>query len=196
MTMLSTIRQSALCGAARRYGVFLLLASIAPSDAFANPLDKNACAKLAQDMQNLKALEVDKLMENGPSWAMSHLSPVQIALVRQYIDLDEQMKFRCAAPSSLVHLKNLEPEPEDGTATAEAGTADTDNASGDQATATHPPRSLKPRPPPSLQRRRRSPSRIIQRLIVKRLTANYICHLDLIIQNRHVWRCLPIIPTR
>ncbi len=134
MTMPATIRQSTLCRAARRYGVFLLLASIAPSDAFAAPLDKNSCAQLAQDMQNLKALEVDKLMENGPSWAMSHLSPVQIALIRQYIDLDEQMKFRCAAPSSLVHLKNLEPENEDGTASAEAGTGEAaDNASGDQA---------------------------------------------------------------
>ena len=84
-----------------------------PVCADASPLDKNACAKLAQDLQNLKALDVDKLMENGPAWAADHLSTSDLALVRQYIDLDEQMKFRCAAPGALVHLKHLEDEDED-----------------------------------------------------------------------------------
>lgn len=88
-------------GIALGFIAFLLPASAAP-------LDKNACAKLAQDMQNMKLLDVDKLMEKGPSWAASHLSPAELSLVRQYIGLDEQMKFRCSAPSSLVHLKNLD----------------------------------------------------------------------------------------
>ncbi len=79
----------------------------------ASPLDKNTCAKLAQEIQNLKALDVDKLMENGPAWAAGHLSPGDLGLVRQYIDLDEQMRFRCSAPGSLVHLKHLEDEDED-----------------------------------------------------------------------------------
>ena len=76
-------------------------------------MDKNTCAKLAQEIQNLKALDVDKLMENGPAWAAGHLSPGDLGLVRQYIDLDEQMRFRCSAPGSLVHLKHLEDEDED-----------------------------------------------------------------------------------
>ncbi len=76
-------------------------------------LDKNTCAKLAQEVQNLKSLDVDKLMENGPAWAANHLSPGDLGLVRQYIDLDEQMRFRCSAPGSLVHLKHLEDEEED-----------------------------------------------------------------------------------
>lgn len=79
----------------------------------ASPLDKGACAKLALDLQNLKALDVDKLMANGPVWAADHLSAGDLALVRQYIDLDEQMKFRCTAPGSLVRLKHLEDEDED-----------------------------------------------------------------------------------
>ncbi len=92
--------------------------------ALAAPLDKNACAKLAQDMQNMKLLDVDKLMESGPAWAASHLSPADLTLVRQYIDLDEQMKFRCSAPGSLVHLKHLDDEDEEnsqGGQTAEGG---------------------------------------------------------------------------
>ncbi len=88
-----------------------LLALLPP--ALSAPLDKNACAKLAQDMQNMKLLDVDRLMEKGPAWAVSHLSPVDLSLVRQYIDLDEQMKFRCSAPGSLVHLKHLDEEDEE-----------------------------------------------------------------------------------
>jgi len=99
-----------------RFAVFALILG-APAllsvGAGASPLDKNTCAKLAQELQNLKALDVDRLMANGPAWAAGHLSPGDLGLVRQYIDLDEQMKFRCSAPSSLVHLKHLEDEDED-----------------------------------------------------------------------------------
>jgi hypothetical protein len=92
------------------YGTFALASLALAQPAAAAPLDKAACAKLAQHMQYIKALDVDKLMEKGPSWAVSHLSPSDLGLIRQYIDLDEQMKFRCSAPSSLVHLKHLDEE--------------------------------------------------------------------------------------
>ncbi len=107
-----------------------LVALLAP--AASAPLDKDACAKLALDMQNMKMLEVDKLMENGPTWAASHLSDADLSLVRQYIDLDEQLKFRCSAPSSLVHLKHLDDEDEDNGAAKQADSADGE-AKKDQA---------------------------------------------------------------
>src|SRR5215472_2900456 len=86
-----------------------------------------ACAKLAADMQNMKALDIDKLMEKGPAWAASHLPAADLSLIRQYIDLDEQMRFRCAAPGSLVHLKHIEEDDEEAARnnaaeSAEAGT--------------------------------------------------------------------------
>ncbi len=110
-----------------------------PVCAGAAPLDKNSCAKLAQEMQNLKALDVDKLMENGPAWAAGHLSPGDLALVRQYIDLDEQMKFRCAAPGSLVHLKHLEDEDEDnGPKPADDASAIKDRAESGPSKAAKP----------------------------------------------------------
>ncbi len=99
-----------------------LVALLAP--AASAPLDKDACAKLALDMQNMKMLEVDKLMENGPAWAASHLSSDDLNLVRLYIELDEQLKFRCSAPSSLVHLKHLDDEDEENGAAKQAGSAD------------------------------------------------------------------------
>ena len=99
-----------------------LVALLAP--AASAPLDKDACAKLALDMQNMKMLEVDKLMENGPAWAASHLSSDDLNLVRLYIELDEQLKFRCSAPSSLVHLKHLDDEDEENGAAKQADSAD------------------------------------------------------------------------
>ena len=87
-----------------------------PAPSIAAPLDKDSCAKLTLDMQNMKMLEVDKLMEKGPSWAASHLTSADLSLVRQYIDLAEQLKFRCSAPSSLVHLKHLDDDEEDSQA--------------------------------------------------------------------------------
>ncbi len=62
----------------------------------------------------MKMLEVDKLMRNGAVWAATHLSATDLNLVRQYINLDEQLKFRCSAPSSLVHLKQLDDEDKKG----------------------------------------------------------------------------------
>jgi hypothetical protein len=102
------------------------------------PLDKSACAKLAVDMQNMKALDIDKLMEKGPAWAASHLPAAELSLIRQYIDLDEQMRFRCAAPGSLVHLKHLDEEDEEGagrnnaTESAEADAKKDQSGDGEQ----------------------------------------------------------------
>jgi len=115
---------------------FAVLALL-PHTAAAAPLDKNTCAKLALDMQNMKALDIDKLMEKGPAWAASHLPAADLSLIRQYIDLDEQMRFRCAAPGSLVHLKHIEEDDEEAARnnaaeSAEAGTKKDQSGDGEQ----------------------------------------------------------------
>src|SRR5262249_53534701 len=103
-----------------------------PVRAIAAPLDKAACTKLAAEMQNMKALDIDKLMEKGPAWAASHLPPAELSLIRQYIDLDEQMRFRCAAPGSLVHLKHIEEDGDEAGGANPQDSADAD-AKKDQA---------------------------------------------------------------
>jgi hypothetical protein len=115
----------------------------------AAPMDKSACAKLSQELQNLKALDVDRLMEKGPGWAAANLSSPDLGLVRQYIDLDEQFKFRCLPPGSLVRLKQLEDEDEDnaGKPAAQAG-AEKTNEKGDSPA----PKAAKP---PQAQKRER-----------------------------------------
>ncbi len=127
-----------------------LVALLAP--AASAPLDKDACAKLALDMQNMKMLEVDKLMENGPAWAASHLSSDDLNLVRLYIELDEQLKFRCSAPSSLVHLKHLDDEDEENGAAKQADTADGD-AKKDQAGDAQEEDAPKPKPAPAAKQK-------------------------------------------
>lgn len=98
----------------------VLLCAVPLVPAFSAPLDKDACANLSQEMQNLKALDVDKLMEKGPEWAISNLSQNDLSLIRRYINLDEQIKFRCLPPGSLVRLHAPdEDEGEDATEAAE-----------------------------------------------------------------------------
>jgi hypothetical protein len=139
-------------GCAFAFGILAIL----PIPALTAPLDKNACAKLAKDMQNMKALDVDKLMEKGPVWAISHLSPADLSLVRQYIDLDEQMKFRCSAPGSLVHLKHLDEEEEETKPPAESADGDAEkqgesNKAGSEPSAQPKQKNAKapkkPKPP-------------------------------------------------
>jgi hypothetical protein len=116
----------------------------------AAPLDKNACARLSQDLQDLKSLDVDKLMEKGPNWAAANLSASDLGLVRDYIDLDEQIKFRCQPPGALVRLKQLEEEDEDaaGKPAAQAGPEKGAKAKGESP-------APKPAKPPQAQKRER-----------------------------------------
>ncbi|MBT3070100.1 hypothetical protein KKP04_04360 [Rhodomicrobium sp. Az07] len=137
-----------------------VIAAIAGGPANGAQQDKAVCAKLTQDLQALKALDVDRLMERGPNWAVANLSASDLNLVRQYIELDEQMKFRCMAPSSLVQLKNLEKEdgvkPQAGPDSAPATAAGTDRAAKPRpkaaaTTQTQKPVAQQPRPPAPAQ---------------------------------------------
>ena len=113
MILLRISRKARL--AAPGAAVLALLALAAP--AMAVPRDKAACAKLALDMQNMKMLEVEKLMAKGPAWAASNLSDTDLTLVRQYIDLDEQLKFRCSVSSPILHFRHIEVEEEQSAST-------------------------------------------------------------------------------
>jgi hypothetical protein len=132
-----------------------------PAPSVAAPLDKDSCAKLTQDMQNMKMLEVGKLMEKGPSWAASHLTPADLSLVRQYIDLDEQLKFRCSAPGSLVHLKHLDDDEDDRQAKqadAAGGEAKKDRAGdGQEEEASAPAAAPAAKPKPEKQKAAKAP---------------------------------------
>ena len=72
--------------------------------------------------------------------------------MRQYIDLDEQLKFRCSAPSSLVHLKHLDDEDEENGAAKQADSADGE-AKKDQAGDAQEEDAPKPKPAPAAKQK-------------------------------------------
>lgn len=63
----------------------------------AEPFDKDVCAKLATERQSLANMGVEQNMAKGPQWASTNLPPSGLDLIKRYITVDEQIKFRCRA---------------------------------------------------------------------------------------------------
>lgn len=74
-------------------GVFFVVGAALPVGA--TPLDKESCDKLKAEKQSLTTLGVEKDMAKGPEWAKSNMKPAQLDLVKRYITVEEQIKFRC-----------------------------------------------------------------------------------------------------
>lgn len=72
--------------------VILLLAPFAAS---ANTLDDQACQRLRTERQALTVLGIDKHVEKGAGWAKERLTVADLNLVKRYLDVFEQLKFRC-----------------------------------------------------------------------------------------------------
>jgi hypothetical protein len=92
--------------------VFLLALAAGPLGARAEPLDKEACTKLQVEKQTLVVLGVDKEFGKGADWAKANLPPAELNLVKRYLVIDEQLKFRCGL--AVVTLQVPAEEPDDG----------------------------------------------------------------------------------
>ena len=77
----------------------------------ADPLDKAACDRLQAEKQTLVVLGVNKEFTKGPEWAKANLAQSELNLLKRYIDLDEQLKFRCGLAMVTLQIPD---EPEDG----------------------------------------------------------------------------------
>jgi hypothetical protein len=86
--------------------------SLAPR-ASAAGLDKEACGTLALELKGLQALKVEELMAKGPDWAVANLSQGDLNLIQRFIEVDEQIKFRCKSPSMLVKLPGISEQGDD-----------------------------------------------------------------------------------
>lgn len=97
----------------RTIGALALLAGCLPGapGVSADPLDKPACERLQAEKQTLVVLGVDKEFTKGPEWAKANLAPSELNLLKRYIDLDEQLKFRCGLAMVTLQIPD---EPEDG----------------------------------------------------------------------------------
>ena len=65
------------------------------SDAKAAPLTEEECAKLDARRQALVTLGVKENMAKGTDWAKSNLSEGELFLIKTYITVLEQLRFRC-----------------------------------------------------------------------------------------------------
>jgi hypothetical protein len=104
--------------------IALLAAGLSGSSGLsADPLDKPACDRLQSEKQTLAVLGVDKEFAKGPDWAKANLAQSELNLLKRYIDVDEQLKFRCGLAMVTLQLPD-EPEdgPDDDSAPANGGT--------------------------------------------------------------------------
>lgn len=102
------VRPQSRPGSALSAMFFAAVLLLAPFAASANPLDDQACQRLRTERQALTVLGIDKHVEKGAGWAKERLTVADLNLVKRYLDVFEQLKFRC---DKLVAL--AEPEEKD-----------------------------------------------------------------------------------
>lgn len=71
------------------------IARAAPALAQVPKLAPEACKLLAERLRSAESGGVKQLFDRGAEWARSNAAPGQIAAVGRYIELNEQLKFRC-----------------------------------------------------------------------------------------------------
>lgn len=106
--------------------------------ALATPLDKGACdtLKIERDMLSEKGVATD--MERGPEWAKINLPNERLGEIARFIELDEQLMFRCgrstAQPSAKTAAKTDKDDPgKDPKGKASGNEATSDSATGKTA---------------------------------------------------------------
>ncbi len=70
------------------------VAVLSPS-AIAEPLDKASCASLANDRKKLFTPNMQAALDRGPDWVKDHLNDQELDQVRQFLDVEAQIAFRC-----------------------------------------------------------------------------------------------------
>ncbi len=63
--------------------------------AVAEPLDPDACQRLRTEREALTVLGIDNYFERGADWVKSNLTAADLNLVKRYVNVFEQLKFRC-----------------------------------------------------------------------------------------------------
>ena len=79
--------------------------------ASASPLDSDSCARLRAERESLLGLGLEENIAKGAEWAKTHLTPADLNLVKRYLEVYEQLKFRCE--SVVAFLEEDEPDEEE-----------------------------------------------------------------------------------
>lgn len=89
-----------------RFAVKSVAASVAVLVAFglapamSAPLDEAVCKDLDAQQKQLELQGIKDDIAKGPEWAKANLTMARLAVVKQYIEIEEQVAFRC--PSLVV----------------------------------------------------------------------------------------------
>jgi hypothetical protein len=114
----------------------------APTEVRATPLDSDTCAKFHTEQVQLKDAGVDRELAKSPMWALANLAPEKLAQIRRYIELEEQLLFRCRSKA----LVNLAPEKGPPAASDTAQDKDENDADGPEANEPGTAPAGEPRP--------------------------------------------------
>jgi hypothetical protein len=81
---------------------FIAMALLAPSLAMAvvagakaEPLEKDACDELQLKQKSLLTPAMQSALDRGPDWVKDHLNDQEIEKVREFLEVEEMIKFRC-----------------------------------------------------------------------------------------------------
>jgi hypothetical protein len=92
------------------------IVGLAPCAVSADPLDEASCQRLRTEQQALIVLGTDKTVEKGASWAKERLTVADLNLVKRYLDVMEQIKFRCEKIVALAEPEEKDDEDDDDAA--------------------------------------------------------------------------------
>lgn len=73
----------------------LVTAAPLGASVLAEPLDKEACLNLQVAQKRLLTREMQAALDQGPDWVKSHLETNEIEKVREFLEIEEMIKFRC-----------------------------------------------------------------------------------------------------
>lgn len=138
----------------------------------AAPLEKEACDQLQTEKQSLTQQGVEKDMEKGPEWAKANLQPTRLELVKRYISVNEQIKFRCTPVVEPKPITTADKKPtKDKKKGAKAEVADAEKAAStgvNQKNATATTKQLvKPQAQPAKSPKKTEATRSVNTVIEK-----------------------------
>jgi hypothetical protein len=117
-----------------RVVLFVAAAVVGFAQARAAPLDADTCAKLKGEHSQLERA-VEKDIEKGPEWAKANLAHDKLDRIQRFIELEEQLLFRCRDKSLVTLPTEQEQTPAD---------TDDDEKKKAPADATPPPAKTPP----------------------------------------------------
>jgi hypothetical protein len=83
------------------------------SEVRAAPLDAEACARLKVEQGQLEDAGVEKDMAKGAEWAKSNLGLEKLQRVQRFIEIEEQLLFRCRSKTIVSLHKDRDDDKDD-----------------------------------------------------------------------------------